>query len=87
MQLTERHRKYWRANLRLTGTLLAIWFSVTFGVVWFARDLADIEFLDFPLPFWVGGQGALIVYVLLVRHYSVRMNELDETYGVAEGER
>ncbi|MDD3528319.1 MAG: DUF4212 domain-containing protein [Gallionellaceae bacterium] len=87
MQLTERHRKYWRANLRLTGTLLAIWFAVTFGVVWFARELADIKFLNFPLPFWVGAQGALIVYVLLVRHYARRMNELDEEYGVAEDGR
>ncbi|MFZ5482955.1 MAG: DUF4212 domain-containing protein [Pseudomonadota bacterium] len=84
MQLTERHREYWRRNLKLTATLLAIWFVVTFGVVWFARELAHIEFLDFPLPFWVAGQGALIVYVLLIRHYALRMNELDEAYDVAE---
>jgi putative solute:sodium symporter small subunit len=84
MQLTEKHREYWRRNLRLTGKLLAIWFAVTFLVVWFARDLAPIIFLGFPLPFWVGGQGALIVYLLLVRHYARRMNELDEAYGVAE---
>jgi len=86
MQLTEIHREYWRRNLRLTGVLLVIWFVVSFGVVWFARDLDDIVFLDFPLPFWVGAQGALIVYVMLIRHYAVRMNELDEEYGVAEDE-
>ncbi|TCJ12831.1 DUF4212 domain-containing protein [Parasulfuritortus cantonensis] len=87
MQLTDRHREYWRRNLRLTGGLLAIWFAVTFLVVWFARDLADIRFLDFPLPFWVGAQGALIVYVLLIRRYAKRMNELDTEYGVSEGSR
>ncbi|MFA5082364.1 MAG: DUF4212 domain-containing protein [Hydrogenophilaceae bacterium] len=87
MQLTDKHREYWRRNLRLTGTLLAIWFAVTFLVVWYARDLADISFLDFPLPFWIGAQGALIVYVMLVRHYARRMNELDEEYGVAEDGR
>lgn len=84
MQLTERHREYWRRNLKLTAVLLAIWFAVTFGVVWFARELDHIEFLDFPLPFWVAAQGALIVYVLLIRHYALRMNELDEEYDVAE---
>lgn len=87
MQLTDRHRKYWRANLRLTAVLLAIWFAVTFGVVWFARELAGIKFLNFPLSFWIGAQGALIVYVLLVRHYAHRMNELDAEYGVAEDDR
>lgn len=87
MQLTERHRKYWRANLKLTGTLLAIWFAVTFLVIWFARELAGIIFLGFPLPFWVGAQGALIVYVMLVRRYALRMNELDAEYGVAEDGR
>jgi putative solute:sodium symporter small subunit len=87
MQLTEKHRKYWRRNLKLTGALLAIWFAVTFGVIWFARELSDIVFLNFPLPFWVGAQGALIVYILLIRHYALRMNELDAEYGVAEDAR
>jgi putative solute:sodium symporter small subunit len=87
MQLTEKHREYWRRNLKLTGALLAIWFAVTFGVVWYARELADIVFLSFPFPFWVGAQGALIVYVMLIRHYALRMNELDEEYGVAEEDR
>jgi putative solute:sodium symporter small subunit len=87
MQLPDKCREYWRKNLWLTGSLLGIWFAVTFLVVWFARDLSDITFLDFPLPFWVGAQGALIVYVLLIRYYARRMNELDEEYGVAEDGR
>jgi len=87
MQLTEKHREYWRRNLTLTGRLLAVWFAVTFLVTWFARDLEHIIILSFPLPFWVGAQGALIVYVLLIRHYAHRMNELDEEYDVGEGKR
>ena len=39
MQMTDRHREYWRRNLRITGILLAIWFFVTFVVGFFARDL------------------------------------------------
>lgn len=87
MQLTDKHREYWRHNLRLTAALLAIWFAATFLVAWFARDLAGIDFLGFPLPFWVGAQGALIVYVLLIRYYAKRMNALDEEYDVAEDGR
>ena len=39
MQLTDKHREYWQRNLKITAILLAIWFLVTFGVAFFARDL------------------------------------------------
>ncbi len=86
MQLSERHRQYWRKNLRLTGILLAIWFVATFVVGWYARELQSIIFLGFPLSFYMAAQGALLIYVLLVGYYAWRMNRLDREYGVEEGE-
>lgn len=62
MQLTRKHEEYWRKNLRITGILLGIWFFVTFVVGYFARDLS-FNFFGWPFSFWVGAQGALIVYV------------------------
>jgi len=82
-----RQREHWRRNLGLTGVLLAIWFVVTFVVIWYARELNEIVIAGFPLAFYMGAQGALIVYLLLVRFYARRMNELDERYGVNEAER
>ena len=70
MQLTERHREYWSKNLRITGILLAIWFFVTFVIGFFARDL-NFTFFGWPFSFWVGAQGALIVYVLIIGFYLV----------------
>ncbi len=87
MQLSERHRQYWRKNLRLTGILLAIWFVATFVVGWYARELQSIIFLGFPLSFYMAAQGALLIYVLLVGYYAWRMNRLDREYGVEEGEK
>ncbi len=87
MQLTEKHKQYWRKNLRLTGASLAIWFVVTFVVGWFARDLQSIIFLGFPLSFYMGAQGALLVYVVLVGYYAYCMDKLDREYGVQEGDR
>ncbi|MEW5892658.1 MAG: DUF4212 domain-containing protein [Pseudomonadota bacterium] len=84
MQLTEKHREYWRRNLKLTGILLAIWFVVTFVVIWFARDLNQIVIAGFPFAFYMGAQGALIIYVLIIWYYARRMNELDQEYGVHE---
>lgn len=86
MQLTEKHRQYWRRNLSLTGALLAIWFVVTFVVGWFARDLQSIVIFGFPLPFYMGAQGALLVYVMLVGYYAYCMGKLDREYGVREGD-
>jgi putative solute:sodium symporter small subunit len=87
MRLTERHRKYWQRNLRLTGALLAIWFIVTFVVGWFARDLQTITILGFPLSFYMAAQGTLLIYLLLVGYYAYCMDRLDREYGVQEGEQ
>ena len=83
MQMTERHRDYWRRNLRITGILLAIWFVVTFVVGFFARDL-NFTFFGWPFSFWMGAQGALVVYVAIIWYYAHYMNKLDQEYGVAE---
>jgi putative solute:sodium symporter small subunit len=85
MQLTETQRHYWQKNLRITAVLMAIWFVVTFGVGYFARDL-NFTFFGWPFSFWVGAQGALIVYVVLIWYYARTMNRLDQEHGVAEEE-
>ena len=85
MQLTQRHQEYWRKNLRITGLLLAIWFVVTFVVGYFARDLS-FTFFGWPFSFWMGAQGALVIYVLIIWFYASYMNKLDQEYGVQEEE-
>ena len=83
--LTERHHAYWRKNLRITAVLMAIWFVVTFVFGYYARDLG-FTFFGWPFSFWIGAQGALIVYVLIIGFYAWYMNRLDREHGVAEEE-
>ena len=85
IQLTQKHRDYWSKNLRITAILLALWFFVTFVVGWFARELNEITLIG-PLGFYMGAQGALIVYVAIIWFYASYMNNLDKEYGVHEGE-
>ncbi len=85
MQLTDKHKEYWRKNLRITGILLAIWFVVTYVVAYFARDL-NFQFFGWPFSFWMGAQGALVVYVALIGYYAYYMGKLDREYGVEEEE-
>jgi putative solute:sodium symporter small subunit len=86
MQLTDKHRDYWSKNLRITAILLAIWFVVTFVIGYFARDLNSINFFGWPLSFYMGAQGSLIIYVIIIWFYARYMNNLDNEYGVQEGE-
>jgi putative solute:sodium symporter small subunit len=83
MKITENHQRYWQRNLRITAALMLIWFVVTFVVGYFARDL-NFSFFGWPFSFWVGAQGALVVYVVLIWFYARTMNKLDIEHGVAE---
>ena len=79
-----RQRQYWRRNLCLTAILLAIWFVVTFVASYYARELDRITLFGFPLGFYMGAQGALIVYALIIGFYARYMNRLDRQFGAAE---
>jgi putative solute:sodium symporter small subunit len=85
MQLTSKHHDYWRKTLNLTGFLLVIWFVVTFVVGYFARELS-FNFFGWPFSFWMGAQGALIVYCWIIWFYANSMNKLDKEFGVDEEE-
>ena len=80
-----RRKAYWRRNLRVTALLLVVWFVVTFVVSYYARELSTISFLGFPFGFYMGAQGALLVYLAIVGVYALFMNRLDGDYGVEEG--
>ncbi|MDH4216248.1 MAG: DUF4212 domain-containing protein [Gallionella sp.] len=86
MQLTPKHHEYWNRNLKVTGSLLALWFVVTFVMGFFARELNGITVLGFPLGFYMSAQGSLIVYVAIIWYYAHYMNNLDKEYGVHEEE-
>ena len=86
MQLTQKHEEYWRKNLVITAVLLSIWFVVTFVEAWYARELASITFLGFPLSFYMSAQGSLAIYVIIIGVYAYLMGKLDKEYGVDEGD-
>ena len=85
MKVSDNHQRYWQRNLRVTAVLMVIWFVVTFVVAYFARDLG-FTFFGWPFSFWVGAQGALVVYVAIIGFYARYMNRLDVEHGVAEEE-
>ena len=85
MKVSENHQAYWSKNLRITAILLGIWFVVTYVVAYFARDLS-FTMAGWPFSFWMGAQGALVIYVAIIAFYAYYMNKLDIEHGVAEEE-
>ena len=78
-------QEYWRRNLRLMLTLLAIWASVSFGAsILFVEQLNEITINNFPLGFWFAQQGSIVTFVVLVGVYAWKMDRLDDEFGVAE---
>ena len=86
MQVTDSMREYWSKNLRITAVLLVIWFVVTYVASFFARELNEIVVFGFPLGFYMGAQGSLIIYVIIIAFYAGYMNRLDRKCGVHEEE-
>ncbi len=77
---------YWKENQKLTAITLVIWFIVSFGAAILVNTLNKITILGFPLGYYMGAQGALIVFVLLIANYARKMNKIDKKYNVQEEE-
>jgi len=84
-QISENHRRYWQKNLNITAVLLAIWFVVTFVVSYYARELS-FNFFGWPFSFWMGAQGSLVIYCVIIWFYARYMGKLDIEHGVQESE-
>jgi len=77
---------YWSYNIKLTSITMVIWFVVTYVAIFFAPQLDKIVILGFPMGYYMGAQGSLIVFVILIFNYAFKMNKADKDYGVEEEE-
>ncbi len=58
---------YWKENLKIMGSLLAIWFLVSFGAgILFVDALDTIKIGGFKLGFWFAQQGSIYTFVVLI---------------------
>ncbi|MGK0237384.1 MAG: putative solute:sodium symporter small subunit [Candidatus Pelagisphaera sp.] len=80
-------RAHRSACLKITLTLLVIWFVVSCcGGILF-RDWLDANMPSIgsaPFGFWIAQQGSIITFVLILIVYAVLMNRLDNKHGYTE---
>ena len=79
VKLVQRRNAYWRRVQRFTALLLLVWFAATFGIAFFARELAQFTIFGWPFSFYMAAQGLTLLYVVIVAVYVLRMRRLDKT--------
>ncbi len=85
MDEKQKRAAYWRANLRLVGVCLSIWFVVSFGFgIILVDQLNTISLGGYKLGFWFAQQGSIYVFVALIFFYAFRMNKLDKKFDLDE---
>lgn len=84
-ELQEQHKRYWIRHLRIIGSLLVVWFVVSFGFgIIFADALDSIRVGGFGLGFWFAQQGSMFIFVILIFVYVFLSNRLDREFDVDE---
>jgi cation/acetate symporter len=72
---------YWRANARMISALLIVWGGSFIVPAIFAPTLNQVHILTgFPLGYYMGAQGSLIIFLALALVYIWRMTRLDRAH-------
>lgn len=75
---------YFRERTRNIVIYLIIWFIVSFGVVLFAEPLSTFTFLGFPFHYYMGAQGAIVTFIVLLFINAKISDKIDQKYGIDE---
>ena len=74
---------YWKATIRLTISLLIVWFLVSFGAgIIFREALDNLSIGGAPLGFWFAQNGAIYVFLVLIVVYCRKMTQYEKKFGI-----
>jgi len=76
---------YFKERMNYIILYFVIWFLVSFGVVAFAESLSTFTFNGFPFHYFMGAQGAILVFILLLFVNAKVSDHIDKKYGIDEG--
>ncbi|MBD1383221.1 DUF4212 domain-containing protein [Metabacillus arenae] len=75
---------YFKEKTRNIIFYLVIWFVVSFGVVSFAEVFSTFSINGFPFHYYMGAQGAVIIFILLLFINAKVSDQIDRKYGIDE---
>lgn len=75
---------YFREKTTYLIIYFIIWAVVSYGVVLFVEPLSQFTFNGFPLHYFMGAQGALAVFIILLFVNAIVGDKIDKKYGIDE---
>ncbi|MDQ0233235.1 DUF4212 domain-containing protein [Metabacillus malikii] len=75
---------YFKERTRNVVIFLIIGFLASFGVVLFAEPLSGFTINGFPFHYFMGAQGAVVVFILLLFVNAKVSDAIDRKYGIDE---
>ncbi len=84
MLTKEQLSQYWGKVRSLTIIVLVLWALVSYGAAIIAGFLNKITIIGFPLGYYMGAQGSLIAFIVLLIVYNKKMDAIDDEFGVKE---
>lgn len=74
---------YWKATIRLTISLLVIWFLASYGAgILFREALDNLHIGGAPLGFWFAQNGAIYIFLALIVVYCRKMTQYEKKFGI-----
>ncbi|MFC0525617.1 DUF4212 domain-containing protein [Pontibacillus salicampi] len=76
--------KYFRIRTTAIIVYLLIWFIVSYGVVFFAQPLSGITVMGMPFHYFMGAQGSVLTFILLLFVNAIVNDKIDQRFGIDE---
>ncbi|MEL3970685.1 DUF4212 domain-containing protein [Rossellomorea oryzaecorticis] len=76
--------QYFKEKNRFMALYLVIWFISSFVMVFFAESLSSITFNGFPFHYFMGAQGSILIFIILLYVNAVVSDRIDRKYGIDE---
>lgn len=73
---------YFRIRTRNIIIFLTIGFIVSFGVVLFAEPLSQFTIMGAPFHYFMGAQGSILVFIVLLFVNAVLSDKVDKDFGI-----
>lgn len=75
---------YFRERVGWIIFFFIIWFIVSYGIVFFAESLTGFKILGAPFHYYMGSQGTILVFIVLLFANAIVSGKIDKKYGINE---
>lgn len=78
---------YFRIRTILITIYLLIGFTASFVVVFFAEELSKFSFNGMPFHYFMGAQGAILIFIILLFTNAIINDRIDKKFGLDQDQK